>query len=266
MNKSAILAAMLILASSSAYAYENSYAGYSVKDGDPYVRFETNKVYAYSNAQSSDIAKVMQEAAKQAKKKNTNGGFLDKYQGVNSINYYTADEMKEIIGREFSTAYFDAEYENLALLKRSELNLKSVPTPLLDMDKYNLFENKGNIVIQNQLLKENIDKITPVIKLEEIGDKKAISLKYLYKQMNRLINVDLTLISANDRLYVLTNLNQNGTLYAPKAKQAEGKASSKEATKELKKVTLKEVLQQAIKIENIKAEDVPDSVIKTFHK
>ena len=29
MNKSAILAAMLILASSSAYAYENSYAGYN---------------------------------------------------------------------------------------------------------------------------------------------------------------------------------------------------------------------------------------------
>ena len=44
MNKSAILAAMLILASSSAYAYENSYAGYSVKDGQPYYKLEAKKV------------------------------------------------------------------------------------------------------------------------------------------------------------------------------------------------------------------------------
>ena len=44
MNKSAILAAMLILASSSASAYENSYAGYSVKDGQPFYKLEAKKV------------------------------------------------------------------------------------------------------------------------------------------------------------------------------------------------------------------------------
>ena len=132
MKKSAILAAVLVLAASNAYAYENSYAGYSVKDGDPYVRMEMNKLYAFSSAQSSDIAKIMQETSKETKKqdKDKSLNFLDKYQGINSVNYYTAAEMKDIIGTDFSTAYFDAEYEKLALLERSQLNLNTVPTPL----------------------------------------------------------------------------------------------------------------------------------------
>ena len=154
MKKSAALAAALLVFASSAYAYENSYAGYSIKDGDPYVRAETNKVYAYSSAQSSDVAKMLKEAEKNTKKKTADTSFLDKYQGMNAVNYYTAAEMKEILGEDFSSSYFDAEYEKLALLERSQLNLKTVPTPLLDMEKYNAFENKGNIVMQNQVWKD----------------------------------------------------------------------------------------------------------------
>lgn len=265
MKKSAILAAVLVLAASSAYAYENSYAGYSVKDGDPYVRMETNKLYAFSSAQSSDIAKIMQETAKETKKqdKDKSLNFLDKYQGINSVNYYTAAEMKDIIGTDFSTAYFDAEYEKLALLERSQLNLNTVPTPLLDVDKYNLLENKGNIIVQNQLLKEKFAKLTPAIKLEKIGGKKAITLKYLYKQMNRLMNVDVTLISANDRLYILTNINQDSSLYAKKAEKTDKKQNTAKDTKA--KTSIKDVLKQALDLENVNAADVPDSVMSKFN-
>ena len=264
MKKSAILAAVLVLAASNTYAYENSYAGYSVKDGDPYVRMETNNLYAFSSAQSSDIAKMMQETAKETKKqdKDKSLNFLDKYQGINSVNYYTAAEMKDIIGTDFSTAYFDAEYEKLALLERSQLNLNTVPTPLLDMDKYNLLENKGNIIVQNQLLKEKFAKLTPAIKLEKIGGKKAITLKYLYKQINRLMNVDVTLISANDRLYILTNINQDSSLYAKKAEKTDKKQDTAKAKD---KTSIKDVLKQALDLENVNAADVPDSVMSKFN-
>ena len=268
MKKSAILAAVLVLATSNAYAYENSYAGYSVKDGDPYVRMETNKFYAFSSAQSSDIAKIMKETAKETKKqdKNKNLNFLDKYQGINSVNYYTAAEMKNIIGTDFSTAYFDAEYEKLALLERSQLNLNTVPTPLLEMDKYNLLENKGNIIVQQQLLREKFATLTPTIKLEKIGGKKAITLKYLYKQMNRLMNVDVSLMSANDRLYILTNINQDSSLYAKKAEKTDKKQDTAKDGEVKDKVSIKDILKQALALENINAADVPDSVMSKFNE
>ena len=257
MKKSAILAAVLVLTASSAYAYENSYAGYSVKDGDPYVRVETNKVYGYSVAQSTDVAKIAKEAEKNSKKKVANTASLDKYRGANSINYYTAEEMKEIIGEDFSTAYFNAEYDKLALLERSELNLKTVPTPLLDLEKYNAFENKGNIVVQAQLLKEKLDKITPTIKLEKVGKHKAINVKYLYKQANTLNNVDVTLMSANDRLYILTNFSQDSTMYATK-EEAKGQKDKQE------KVSFKDTMQEALNIENVKPGNVASSVMGKF--
>ena len=264
MKKSAILATLLVLATSSAYAYENSYAGYSVKDGDPYTRIETNKVYAFTKAQASDVAKMMKDAAKQTKKQTSNMSVMDKYQGVNVVNYYTAAEMKEIIGTDFSTAYFDAAYEKLALLERSQLNLNTVPTPLLDMHKFNLYENKGNIVPQNQLLKYDIDKITPVIKLEKIGGKKAITMKYLYKQMNRLVNIDATILSANDRLYILTNINMDSSLYAPKPEKKDKKSA--EDKKPAVKTSLKDVMQKALTLENVKEADVPDTIMSKFNE
>ena len=261
MKKCAALAAALLVCASSAYAYENSYAGYSIKDGDPYVRVETNKVYGYSLAQSTDIAKMLKDAEKNSKAKAPKANALAKYCGANAVNYYTAAEMKEIIGEDFSTSYFDAEYEKLALLERSQLNLKTVPTPLLDMEKYNAFENKGNLVMQNQLLKEKITELTPTIHLEKVAGKKVITLKYLYKQMNNLFNIDVSLMSVNDRLYILTNINTDMELYAPKAD-----AKAKEKPDTAAKAAFKDVIKDAAKIENVNAATVPAANMNKFTK
>lgn len=261
MKKSAALAAALLVCASSAYAYENSYAGYSIKDGDPYVRVETNKVYGYSLAQSTDIAKMLKEEEKNSKAKVPKANVLAKYCGANAVNYYTAAEMKEIIGEDFSTSYFDAEYEKLALLERSQLNLKTVPTPLLDMEKYNAFENKGNLVMQNQVLKEKITELTPTIHLEKIAGKKVITLKYLYKQMNNLFNIDVSLMSANDRLYILTNFNTDMELYAPKTDTKSNEKPDAEA-----KNALKKAMQEATNIENVNATAVPAANMSKFTK
>lgn len=201
MKKGAALAAALVLCAGTAYAYENSYAGYSVKDGKPFYKLESKKAYAYTEMSSRDVASedAVQKTA------------------ANIVNYYTAEDMTQILDADFSTAYFDAEWDKLAVLERSGLSLKTVPTPLLDLDKYAAYDHNGNVTIVSQVLKEKLAQLTPVIKLQKIGKQKVITISYLYKQgCEMLINIDTTLLSANDRLYMLTTVNSDHELYAPK--------------------------------------------------
>ena len=266
MNKSAILAAMLILASSSAYAYENSYAGYSVKDGDPYYKLEAKKVYAYTNISSKKAYQNEEDL------KNT---------AVNIVNYYTAEDMEQILGEKFSTAYFDAEYEKLALLERSQLNPKTVPAPLLELEKYAEHDSNGNVTIQSKVLKEKLDQLTPVIKVGKIAGKKAITISYLYKQGDVLVKIDTSLVSANDRLYLLSTVNTDQDLYAPKKDEKDADADADiddidtdeksdendEAKTEPKSAaSAKEEMEKALEVENVFVRDVPTETMQRFDK
>jgi hypothetical protein len=145
MKKCAALAAVLVLCAGTAYAYENSYAGYSVKDGKPFYKLESKKTYAYTEMSSREVANedAVQKTA------------------ANIVNYCTAEDMTQILGTDFSTAYFDAEWDKLAILERSELSLKTVPTPLLDLDKYAAYDHNGNVTIVSQVLKEKLAQLTP---------------------------------------------------------------------------------------------------------
>lgn len=262
MNKSAILAAMLILASSSAYAYENSYAGYSVKDGQPFYKLEAKKVYAYTNISSKKVYQDEEDL------KNT---------AVNIVNYYTAEDMEQILGEKFSTAYFDAEYEKLALLERSQLNPKTVPAPLLELEKYAEHDSNGNLTIQSKVLKE---KLTPLIKTGKIAAKKAITISYLYKQGDALVKIDTSLVSANDRLYLLSTVNTDQDLYAPKKDEKSADADAdidetdtdeenEEAKTELKNATsvsVKEAVEKALQVENVALRDIPAETMQRFDK
>lgn len=264
MNKSAILAAMLILASSSAYAYENSYAGYSVKDGQPYYKLEAKKVYAYTNISSKKVYQNEEDL------KNT---------AVNIVNYYTAEDMEQILGEKFSTVYFDAEYEKLALLERSQLNPKTVPAPLLELDKYAEHDSNGNLTIQSKVLKEKLEKLTPLIKTGKIAGKKAITISYLYKQGDVLVKIDTSLVSANDRLYLLSTVNTDQDLYAPKKDEKDADADiddintdeesdeNDEAKTEPKSVaSAKEEMEKALEVENVFVRDVPAETMQRFDK
>lgn len=266
MNKSAILAAMLILASSSAYAYENSYAGYSVKDGQPYYKLEAKKVYAYTNISSKKAYQNEEDL------KNT---------AVNIVNYYTAEDMEQILGEKFSTAYFDAEYEKLALLERSQLNPKTVPAPLLELEKYAEHDSNGNVTIQSKVLKEKLEKLTPVIKVGKIAGKKAITISYIYKQSDVLFKIDTSMVSANDRLYLLSTVNTDQDLYAPKKDEKDADADADiddidtdeesdendEAKTEPKSAaSAKEEMEKALEVENVFVRDVPAETIQRFDK
>lgn len=263
MNKSAILAAMLILASSSSYAYENSYAGYSVKDGQPYYKLEAKKVYAYTNISSKKVYQNEEDL------KNT---------AVNIVNYYTAEDMEQILGEKFSTAYFDAEYEKLALLERSQLNPKTVPAPLLELDKYAEHDSNGNVTIQSKVLKEKLDQLTPVIKVGKIAGKKAITISYIYKQSDVLFKIDTSMVSANDRLYLLSTVNTDQDLYAPKKDEKSADADAdidetdtdeenEEAKTEPKSAaSVKEEMEKALEVENVFVRDVPAETMQRFDK
>ena len=268
MNKSAILAAMLILASSSAYAYENSYAGYSVKDGQPYYKLEAKKVYAYTNISSKKAYQNEEDL------KNT---------AVNIVNYYTAEDMEQILDEKFSTAYFDAEYEKLALLERSQLNPKTVPAPLLELEKYAEHDSNGNVTIQSKVLKEKLDQLTPVIKVGKIAGKKAITISYIYKQSDVLFKIDTSMVSANDRLYLLSTVNSDQDVYAPKKDEkaadadtdvdiddidtedagSEDKAAQ---TKPQDAASIKEAVEKALQVENVALRDIPAETMQRFDK
>lgn len=266
MKKCAALAAVLVLCAGTAYAYENSYAGYSVKDGKPFYKLESKKTYAYTEMSSREVAKEDSAVKNSA---------------ANVVNYYTAEDMTQILGTDFSTAYFNAEWDKLAVLQRSELSLKTVPTPLLDLDKYAAYDHNGNVTIVSQILKEKLAELTPVVKLQKIGKQKAMTISYLYKQGGEvLINIDTTLLSANDRLYMLTTVNRDHELYAPKEDEKADDAAVEadetdddifadtdvETAKKNTATSIKEAMEKAMQIENVPASSVPQETLQRFVK
>lgn len=263
MKKITALAAALVLCAAHASAYENSYAGYSVKDGQPYYKLEAKKVYAYTNISSKKAYQNEEDL------KNT---------AVNIVNYYTAEDMEQILGEKFSAAYFDAEYEKLALLERSQLNPKTVPAPLLELDKYAEHDSNGNLTIQSKVLKEKLEKLTPLIKTGKIAGKKAITISYLYKQSDVLVKIDTSLVSANDRLYLLSTVNTDQDLYAPKKDEKSADADAdidetdtdeenEEAKTEPKSAaSVKEEVEKALEVENVFVRDVPAETMQRFDK
>ena len=267
MKKITALAAALILCAAHASAYENSYAGYSVKDGQPYYKLEAKKVYAYTNISSKKAYQDEEDL------KNT---------AVNIVNYYTAEDMEQILGKKFSNAYFDAEYEKLALLGRSQLSLQTVPTPLLELEKYAEHDSNGNVTIQSKVLKEKLDQLTPVIKVGKIAGKKVITISYIYKQSDVLFKIDTSMVSANDRLYLLSTVNSDQDVYAPKKDEKAADADTavddiddiedidteEEAakTKPQDAASIKEAVEKALQVENVALRDIPAETMQRFDK
>lgn len=194
MKKNAVIAAVLLLFSSPVMAYENISAGYSIKDRNPFYKMESNKVYAYSNFSSKISLKDIESLS---------------LPSLHIVNYYTAEEVTNILKETFSTSYFDEEYDKLAILERSELNLQTVPTALVNLNKYVADDIQDKSFIKSNLLKELLENLKPEISISKINDKKTITVSYLYKHKDNLISLRTTFLSANDRLYMLTTVSSD---------------------------------------------------------
>ncbi|MBR5172225.1 MAG: hypothetical protein IKW14_02370, partial [Phascolarctobacterium sp.] len=55
---------------------------------------------------------------------------------VQEISFISNEKASEICGEKFSTTFFNEQYKKLALLKRCELSLKTVPLAIWNLDKY----------------------------------------------------------------------------------------------------------------------------------
>lgn len=210
MKKTSALALTLLLLTSSAYAYENAAAGYSVKTKNPMVTVESQKFYGFTDVSSKNIDNLNDEDAI----------------AMHIVNYFNADEMEKIVGEKFSTKYFDKQYDKLALLQRSELNIKTLPIPLMDFDKYSASENSTNIVLENYYLKKMIGDVERHISIEKYGKNKGITSTSYMKQAYNLTIARTTAVSANDKLYMLTTTENYPGYFLPKELEENSQAET----------------------------------------
>ena len=119
----------------------------------------------------------------------------------------------KICGEKFSTTYFNEQYEKLALLKRCELSLKTVPLPIWNLDKY---EEAGVNLPYSELGINKLENIKSFISVDKIGKHKVITVSHLYKQNKKLYALNTSLLSEADKLYVLTTYEIDDKVYAPK--------------------------------------------------
>jgi len=125
----------------------------------------------------------------------------------------SAETATKICGEKFSTTYFNEQYEKLALLKRCELSLKTVPLPIWNLDKY---EEAGVNLPYFELGINNLDDVKSFLSVDKIGKHKVITVSHLYKQNKKLYALNTSLLSEADKLYALTTYEIDDKVYAPK--------------------------------------------------
>ena len=129
------------------------------------------------------------------------------------INHLSTDEASKICGEKFSTEYFNDQYEKLALLKRCELSLKTVPLPIWNLDKY--VENKIEIPY-SELGINKLEDVKSFLAVEKIGKHNVITVSHLYKQNKKLYALNTSLLSEKDQLYILSTYDVDDNVLAPK--------------------------------------------------
>lgn len=132
---------------------------------------------------------------------------------IEKINHLSTDKASTICGEKFSTKYFNEQFEKLALLKRCELSLKTVPLPIWNLDKY--VENKIEIPY-SELGINKLEDVKSFLAVEKIGKHKVITVSHLYKQNKKLYALNTSLLSEKDQLYVLSTYDVDDKVLAPK--------------------------------------------------
>lgn len=252
MKKSALAAALALCAlTGSAAAYENTFAGYAVKEKKPAITLQGQQLFFFSDV--SDLKKL-----------ETEEDF-----NFHGVVCCSAEDMEKVIGEKFTTAYFDEQYAQLEALQQGGLSLKTIPLPLLDMEKYqNINGAQRAAVLQKQLGV----KLEPEITLVKAGKHKAINLQYLYKQAQLLVSLNNTLVSANDRLYCLISMSLEPQEEAPAA-EAEAAADTATADAEaaggeenaLNKMTVGE-FKKLMQAQPLTEKELPPAAAARFRK
>ncbi len=125
----------------------------------------------------------------------------------------TTKNATKICGEKFSTTYFNEQYEKLALLRRCELSLKTVPLAIWNLDKY---VEQGVKLPYAELGINKLGDVKSFLSVDKIGKYKVITVCHLFKQNKKLYALNTSLVSVNDNLYAVSTYDVNDKAFAPK--------------------------------------------------
>ena len=125
----------------------------------------------------------------------------------------TTENATKICGEKFSTTYFNEQYEKLALLKRCELSLKTVPLAIWNLDKY---VEQGVKLPYAELGINKLEDVKSFLSVDKIGKYKVITVCHLFTQNKKLYALNTSLVSVNDNLYAVSTYDVNDKAFAPK--------------------------------------------------
>ena len=125
----------------------------------------------------------------------------------------TTENATKICGEKFSTTYFNEQYEKLALLKRCELSLKTVPLAIWNLDKY---VEQGVKLPYSELGINKLEDVKSFLSVDKIGKYKVITVCHLFKQNKKLFALNTSLVSVDDNLYAVSTYDVNDKAFAPK--------------------------------------------------
>ena len=188
MKKSALICALLLAFCSTSYANDNVSAKLDANNAKSVETF-------ISDNTPSESKQVFPE------------------EKVRKITFISNDEATKICGEKFSTTYFNEQYEKLALLKRCELSLKTVPLSIWNLDKY---VEQGVKLPYSELGINALTDVKSFLSVDKIGKYKVITVCHLFKQNKKLYALNTSLVSVNDNLYAVSTYEVNDKVFAPK--------------------------------------------------
>lgn len=188
MKKSALICALLLAFVSTSYANDNVSAKLDANNAKSVGTFLSDNTS--SNSQHAFPSEKVQESCA-----------------------ITTENATKICGEKFSTTYFNEQYEKLALLKRCELSLKTVPLAIWNLDKY---VEQGVKLSYAELGINKLEDIKSFLSVDKIGKYKVITVCHLFKQNKKLYALNTSLVSVNDNLYAVSTYDVNDKAFAPK--------------------------------------------------
>ncbi|MBQ8417826.1 MAG: hypothetical protein IJX10_04255 [Phascolarctobacterium sp.] len=191
MKKAAVICIALLTLVNSALAYENKDAGFKVNDKHAVSTTVKEDSYTFTCSPNPEV----------------------KSEHTHTINYVHNEVASNICGEEFSTSFFDEQFEKLTLLKRCELSLKTISLAIWNLDKY---VEQGVELPYGNLDEETKKVIKSFLSVEKIGKHKVITVSHLYKQNRKLHALNTSILSANNKLYTLTTVSLNTEALTPK--------------------------------------------------
>lgn len=195
------LGAALVLTSSTAFAFDNPGAGYTVNNKTPDFVMQSAKMYGYMN---------MKEEA------------------LHVICHFEANDVSGAIGEKFSTAYFEKVCSDLSVLKVNEASKAAGKLPLLNLENYAKLDASCKDLLGDNF--KGLGDILSSVKVVNLAGKKAINMNVFMKKNGEAFGTCLTLTSVNDMLYILASgapLDEQPAAEGTAPKKAEKKTDAK---------------------------------------